>query len=171
MPLPPKYASLGLEPLLGEAGFFRLMFRSGLEVLHGELALPASNMIYYALTRESPQNHLHWLASDDHHILIDGGPADYFQFFEDGRSTCVRMGRELNAGEQLAVTTPGNAYKAVRLCESADYLLVGSVVTPAWSEAGMHIGAGQAFLGQYIGTSSWATPECLRSLIGPNLEA
>jgi len=39
---------------------------------------------YYMLTRDLPINYLHWLAPDDTHILIEGGPVDYFIFHPDG---------------------------------------------------------------------------------------
>jgi len=130
--------------------------------------MPAGNCISYALTRSHPQNHLHWLAGDDSHVLIDGGPADYYQFFPNGRVERQRMGRALDRGECLIVTTPGDCWKAVRLDPEADFLLVGSVVTPAWAPDRVRVGAGQAFVDRYAGAADWARPEFLKELIGPN---
>ena len=41
-----------------------------------ELAVQSQN--YYMLTRERPINYLHRLVPADTHILIEGGPVDYF---------------------------------------------------------------------------------------------
>ena len=57
------------------------------------LAVQSQN--YYMLTREWPINYLHWLASDDTHILIEGGPVDYFIFHPDGRAEKLTLGMDL----------------------------------------------------------------------------
>lgn len=166
--LPAPYDQLQLDPLDGESGLFKVVNISHLSVSLDGTSSPASNAIYYALNHDAPQNHLHWLLSDDYHILIDGGPADYFQFLPDGRSRRLRMGRRLSEGQQLIVPTPAGSWKAVRLSEHAEFLLVGSVVTPAWSPDRVRIGAGTDFIEKYVGSSEWATPSFLKELVGPN---
>lgn len=159
---------LNLADLDQEAGFFVLANLSEVEVSASDGPSPASNAIYYALNKEQPQNHLHHLFSDDYHILIEGGPADYFVFHPDKRVEKFTLGREVELNQRLMVTTPGGCAKAIRLHDTADYLLVGSVVTPAWKPDRITIGAGQSFIDAYAGTAEWATPEFLISLIGPN---
>ena len=54
------------------------------------------------------------------------------------------------------------------LAPEAEYLLVGSILSPAWSPARARIGIDEAFVKRYAGTSAWATPEFLAFLAGPN---
>ena len=159
---------LKLGSLEKESGLFAVENVSSLEVTAADGPSPASNCIYYALTREYPQNHLHWLFPDDHHILIEGGPADYFVFHPDGSVKKQTLGRLLSADQKLMLAIPGGCGKAIRLHPDSEYLLVGSVVTPAWNKNRISFGAGQAFIDTYSGKAEWATPEFLGELIGPN---
>ena len=105
---------------------------------------------------------------DDHHILIAGGPADYFLFYPNGTVQKKTLGLDLAQSQQPIVVAPGGCGKAVRLHETAEFLLVGSVVTPAWTPGRVRFGGGSNFLEQYAGKAEWATPDFLRSLVGPN---
>ncbi|WP_240954406.1 cupin domain-containing protein [Solimonas marina] len=172
---PPQTAAqwirqLGLQTLDGEGGFFRVLRVSGVEVRAADGRSPASNAIYYLLTPKDPQNHLHWLASDDYQVLIDGGPADYYLFYPDGHVEHRVMGHDVAAGQTPFVAVPADTTKAIVLRSGAPYVLVGSVVTPAWSPKRVRIGAGAAFVERYAGASDWATPAFLRTLIGPNFK-
>ena len=122
----------------------------------------------YLLKSELPQNHLHWLASDDTHILLEGGPVDYFIFHPDGRAEKVTLGRNAAAGQRLLVAVPARAWKALRLHPGADYVLLANVLTPEWTPDRVKIGAGGEFLQRYTGSAPWATEAFLRELIGPN---
>lgn len=159
---------LGLRPLNMESGLYSVVYVSTHEVTAADGPSRASNCIYYMLTPELRQNNLHWVWADDYQVLIEGGPADFFLFHADGRATKITMGRDLTIGEQLVVPCPGDTYKAIRLHESADYLLTGSVVTPAWNPQRARVGADERFIERYAGVAPWATPALLRQLIGPN---
>lgn len=159
---------LGLIPLNGEAGLFRVLRVSDLEVAATDGRSPVSNAIYFMLTPASPQNHLHWLYSDDYQSLIEGGPADYYLFLADGGVAHYVMGRDVMHGQTPFVAVPAGAAKAIVLRPEAPYLLVGSVVTPAWSPGRERIGGDAAFIERYAGKADWATAAFLRELIGPN---
>lgn len=159
---------LNLTHLDHESGFFAVEYVSAIEVEASDGRSHASNAIYYALNQDQPQNHLHQLSSDDYHILIEGGPADYFIFHPDAHVEKYTLGRNLESDQRLMIATPGGCAKAIRLHKDADYLLTGSVVTPAYSPNRVRIGAGQSFIETYKGATDWATPDFLRSLIGPN---
>ena len=161
---------LNLTQLEKESGLYVVKSLSTLRVSSTDGSSPASNCLYYALTRDYPQNHLHWLMPDDHHILIEGGPADYYFFHPDGTVEKQTLGRDLARGHTLIVVHPGGSQKAIRLHADSEYLLVGSVVTPAWTPERVSFGAGQAFIARYSGKADWATPEFLQALIGPNFQ-
>ena len=163
-------ASLKLEYLPGESGYFGLLGQSAQQVTQDGHALAAQSRIYYMLTAEAPVNYLHWLASDDTHILLEGGPVDYFIFHPDGAVEKVTLGRDAAAGQQLVVAIPGNCWKALRLHPGAGYVLLANVLSPGWTPERVKVGAGPEFLRRYTGHAPWATELALRELIGPNFQ-
>gem|GEM_PF-591479 len=160
--------ALGLKHLNAEAGLFKVVRVSDFQVTAPDGRSPVSNAIYFMLTPGEPQNYLHWLYSDDYQALIEGGPADYYLFFPDGKVAKYTMGRDVAAGQVLMVPSPAGTAKTIVLHHSADYLLVSSIVTPAWSPQRAHIGADENFIKKYAGKADWATPAFLQFLIGPN---
>lgn len=161
-------ATLRLEPLAGESGYFAFLGASAQTVAAAGRELPAQSRIYYLLTAAVPVNYLHWLASDDTHLLLEGGPVDYFIFHPDGRVEKITLGRDLAAGQQLVVAVPGDCWKALQLHPGASHALMANVLSPAWTPDRVKIGAGAAFVAKYRGAAPWATEAFLRELIGPN---
>jgi uncharacterized protein len=160
--------SLQLQFLEGESGYFGLLGRSAQTVTVGGRQLAAQSRIHYLLTSELPVNYLHWLASDDTHVLLEGGPVDYFIFHPDGRSEKVTLGLDAAAGQQRVVAVPGNSWKALQLHPGAGYVLLVNVLTPEWTPDRVTIGAGDEFIRRYAGSAPWATEARLRELVGPN---
>jgi len=176
-PLPPSPANpavrdliarLHLEYLPGESGYFGFLGRSTQTVTVAGRELAAQSRIYYLLTAEAPLNYLHWLASDDTHVLLEGGPVDYFIFHPDGRAEQVTLGRDAAAGQQLLVAIPGGCWKALRLHPGASHVLLTNILSPEWTPDRVKVGAGTEFLSRYTGRAPWATEAALRELIGPN---
>lgn len=159
---------LNLRFLNVEAGMFDVVRVSEIEVIADGESSPASNAIYLMLNQDHPVNFVQWLYSDDYQVLIEGGPADYYLFYADGTSAMITMGRDLDAGQQMIVPAPGGTAKAIVLHEDADYLLVGSILSPAWSPHRARIGGDVAFVSKFSGSSEWATESRIRELIGPN---
>jgi predicted cupin superfamily sugar epimerase len=161
-------AQLKMQFLEGESGYFSVIGRSQQAVSAGGRDLAAQSQIYYLLTAELPVNYLHWLASDDTHILLEGGPVDYFIFHPDGRAEKFTLGRDLAAGQRPVVSVPGNCWKALRLHPGATHALMANVLSPEWTPDRVKIGAGREFITKYLGRAPWATGAELRALIGPN---
>jgi len=161
-------ARLHLEYLPGESGYFGFLGRSAQQVTVDGREFAAQSRIHYLLTAEAPVNYLHWLASDDTHVLLDGGPVDYFIFHPDGRAEQVTLGRDAAAGQQLVVAIPGGCWKALRLHPGASHVLLLNVLTPEWTPDRVKTGAGADFIARYAGRAPWATEAALRELIGPN---
>ena len=67
---------LHLTVLPKESGYLGIIGVSAQKVTVRGRALAVQSQNYYMLTRERPINYLHWLAPDDTHILIEGGPVD-----------------------------------------------------------------------------------------------
>ncbi|WP_460774287.1 cupin domain-containing protein [Microbacterium sp. GXF7504] len=119
---------LGLQPLEGESGWWAPVFRSTVPVASELGDTTACNVIHYLLDAERPINAWHHLASDDTHMLLDGGPVEYITVDEAG---AVRT-TVLDAAHPV-ISIPAGSYKALRLLEPDSYALMGSVVTPAWT--------------------------------------
>jgi predicted cupin superfamily sugar epimerase len=160
-------ARLQLAYLPGESGYFGLLGRSTQVVTVDGRVLAAQSRIHYLLTAELNRNYLHWLASDDTHILLEGGPVDYFIFYPDGWAEKVTLGRDAAAGQQLVVAVPGGCWKALQLRPDATYALMANVLSPEWSPDRVRIGAGRDVLAKFTGAAPWATAEFLRALNGP----
>ncbi|HEX4077168.1 MAG TPA: cupin domain-containing protein [Candidatus Acidoferrales bacterium] len=159
---------LHLSVLPRESGYLGIIGRSAQMVnVHGrELAVQSQN--YYMLTRERPMNYLHWLASDDTHILIEGGPVDYFIFHPDGRAEEVTLGMDLAGGQRPVVAVPGGCWKALRLRDGASYALMANTLSPEFTPDRVKIGAGADWVKRFTNSAPWATPKALREMIGPN---
>ena len=165
---------LELKPLEGESGYFSQIATSNIVVEQDGVKLKANSSIYYLLNRNCPINYLHWLAPDDTHILIDGGPVNYYEFFEqDGKYSSIQhlVGRDILKGERPVLMIPGGHWKALVLPVHVEYALMATQLTPQWTRDRVKVGAGDGFLENYQSTSDWATEKFLRKLIGPNYQA
>jgi len=160
--------TLKLSVLPKESGYLGIIGRSAQMVTVDGRALAVQSQNYYMLTRDLPINYLHWLAPDDTHILIEGGPVDYFIFHPDGHSERVTLGIDLAAGQRPVVAVPGGCWKALKLHKGASYALMANTLSPEFTPDRVKIGAGADWIKRYANSAPWATPEALRQLIGPN---
>jgi predicted cupin superfamily sugar epimerase len=116
------------------------------------------------LTRERPVNFVHWLASDDTHVLLEGGPVDYFVFGPDGG---VARGTVEPDAARRVITVPAGSGKALRLRPDAGYALLVNVLSPEWTADRVRLGASPDCLDAYVDRAPWATRSFLRGLVGP----
>src|SRR5271156_747742 len=159
---------LQLKLLPGESGYLGIIGKSAqVAVVDGRsLALQSQN--YYMLTRERPVNYLHWLASDDTHILIEGGPVDYFIFHPGGRAEELTLGMDLAARQRPVIAVPAGCWKALRLRDGAGYALMANTLSPEFTPDRVKIGEGPDWVKRFTNSAPWASPAALRDLIGPN---
>jgi predicted cupin superfamily sugar epimerase len=157
-----------LHVLPRESGYLGLIGQSEQRVNVGGRSLAVQSQVYYMLTRNHPTNYLHWLASDDTHILIEGGPVDYFIFHPDGHVEKIVLGRNVAAGERPVIPVPGGCWKALKLHEGVSYSLMANALSPKFTPDRVKIGAGPAWVMCFASKAPWANPATLRALIGPN---
>jgi predicted cupin superfamily sugar epimerase len=159
---------LKLSVLPKESGYLGIIGVTPQTVLVGSRRLAAQSQNYYMLTRELPINYLHWLEPADTHILIEGGPVDYFIFHPDGAVEKVTLGMDLAKGERPVVAVPPGCWKALVLRPGASYALMANALSPEFTPDRVRIGEGAAWVKRFAGKTEWATPERLREFIGPN---
>jgi len=160
--------SLHLTVLPKESGYLGIVGVSAQRAQVDGRALAVQSQNYYMLTEELPINYLHWLAPDDTHILIEGGPVDYYIFHPDGRAEMVTLGMDVAHGERPIVAVPGGCWKALRLHKGAKYALMANALSPEFTPDRVKIGEGAEWVKRFAGSAPWATPEALKELIGPN---
>ncbi len=159
---------LKLAVLPRESGYLGLIGESAQKADVDGRSLRIQSQVYYMLTRERPINYLHWLAPDDTHILIEGGPVDYFIFHPNGRAEKLTLGVDVTSGQRPVIAVPGKCWKALRLHPGARYALMANALSPEFTPDRVRIGAGADWVKRFSGAAPWATPENLRKLIGPN---
>jgi hypothetical protein len=160
--------ALGLKVLPRESGFLGIVGVSGPRVMVNGRPLAAQSQNYYMLTKSLPINYLHRLEPADTHILIEGGPVDYYIFHPDGHTEMVTLGINFSKGERPIVAVPAGCWKALRLRKGAEYALMANALSPEFTPDRVRIGEGADWVKRFAGSAAWATPEFLRELIGPN---
>jgi hypothetical protein len=160
--------TLHLTVLPKESGYLGIIGVSAQKATVDGRALAVQSQNYYMLTRERPINYLHWLVPDDTHILIEGGPVDYFIFHPDGHAEKITLGMDLAAGQRPVIAVPGGCWKALRLRDGASYALMANTLSPEFTADRVKIGAGPEWVKRFANAAPWATPQALRELIGPN---
>jgi predicted cupin superfamily sugar epimerase len=160
--------ALKLTVLPKESGYLGIIGKSAQMVTVDGRTLSAQSQNYYMLTSDLPINYLHWLAPDDTHILIEGGPVDYFIFHADGHAERMTLGTDVAAGQKPVVAVPGGCWKALRLHQGVRYALMANTLSPEFTSDRVKIGVGPDWVKRFAKSAPWATPEFLRNLIGPN---
>jgi predicted cupin superfamily sugar epimerase len=120
------------------------------------------------LTGERPINYLLRLVPDDTHILIAGGPVDYFIFHADGRAEKITLGMNLAGNGRLWQYGAGAGRRCG--CAMANYALMANALSPELPADRVKIGEGEESVKRFAESAQWATPAMLRELIGSNFE-
>jgi len=161
---------LHLHVLPRESGYLGIIGVSAQRVMVGGRSLAVQSQNYYMLTRERPVDYLHWLAPEDTHILVEGGPVDYYIFHPNGTSEKITVGFDYAGGQRPAIVVPAGCWKALVLHPEARFALLVNTLSPEFTPDRVRIGAGAAWIRKYLGSSPWATQSFLSKLIGPNMQ-
>jgi predicted cupin superfamily sugar epimerase len=130
---------LGLMPH-PEGGFFRETYRSATEIPGGSLggsfpeARPVSTGIYYMLVGDD-FSAFHRIKSDElwHHYA--GSEAIIHIIGLDGTYRALRVGSDLDKGEEPQAVVPAGAWFAAEVADTASYALMGCTVAPGFDYA------------------------------------
>jgi len=123
-----------------EGGHFAEIYRAEAEISTqrtGNLRNMCTS-IYYLLTSDRPIDYLHRNKSDIIHYFHMGSAITYLIIYPDGKLEKVKLGNNLQQGEQLQLIVKGGCWKAAYL-ESGDYGLLGEAVAPGFDYQDMEI--------------------------------
>jgi len=137
-------SALGLVPHV-EGGYFDERWRAAATVATepGERSLAST--IYYLLTARAPIGRFHRNRCDITHFFHDGGPIVYTMISPEGVWREVVLGRDLRAGEALALTCPGGWWKSSHLPLGSAYGLISEVVAPGFDDADQSMADAELF--------------------------
>jgi uncharacterized protein len=131
--------TLGLQPLPEEGGYYRETYRSA-ETLE-PAALPAryrarkpfGSAIYFLLSDEAGCfSALHRLPTDEVYHFYLGDPVELLLLFPDGSGRVVRLGQDLERGEQVQGLAPQGVWQGSRLVPGGRYALLGTTMAPGF---------------------------------------
>lgn len=124
---------LGLRPHPREGGWFVRTWESEewVELERYGGARRTSTAIYYLL-EPGTFSEMHVLESDEifHHYL--GGAVEMLQLFEDGSSSRVVIGKDLEAGERPQCVVRRGVWQGSRLLKAEGWALLGCSVSPGF---------------------------------------
>jgi len=143
-------ASLELEPLPHEGGYFRQTWRS-----------EAGSAILFLMTRDN-FSAWHRIAQPELWHFHAGDAVEHVQLErETGRLRVTRLGAAVLAGESPQVMVPAGDWQGARLAANsprgaaAGYALVGCTLAPAWNERGFELGRRTALLEAFPAAAEW----------------
>jgi len=130
-------ALLKLAPHPIEGGHFRQTWAAptSFDLPRGTRSLGTA--IYYLL--ELGQfSEMHMLESDEMFHFYVGDPVEMLQLYPDGSSAVLRLGQDLEAGEQVQVRVPAGVWQGTRLIGDGKVALLGCTVVPGFDYADYH---------------------------------
>jgi predicted cupin superfamily sugar epimerase len=139
-----------------EGGYFRETFRSAQVLEAPGPGYPgprvASTDIYFLL-EAGDVSALHRLASEERWHFHAGGPMTIFAIFEDGSRHDLRLGPNLDEGEEFQVGVPARSVFGARVDASSDperaFCLVSCTVAPGFDFADFELCDRAALLSEF----------------------
>ena len=130
--------ALGFEPLEGEGGMFKKMFRSDetypeglLEGRNGPHVLYGS--ILYLLTRDTCSR-MHRLPTDEIWHFYMGASCETVVLRPDGTGYVNRLGQDLLQGETVTAIVPRECWQGTRITGDGEWALLGTTMAPDYED-------------------------------------
>jgi len=135
-------ARLGLQPH-PEGGYYREVFRSGLQVPFQGGSRSAGTSIYYLLA-QGACSAWHRIDADEAWFFHAGGPLSLHVLSPDGGLVTHRLGDPLrHAGAAPQAVVPAGCWFAAELTHPDDFVLVGCAVAPGFEFSGFQLATEQ----------------------------
>jgi len=129
--------ALGMEPLAGEGGMFKKMFRSD-EILPAVLpGRVGPHVVYgsilYLLTRDSVSR-MHRLPTDEIWHFYGGASCETTVLCPDGTGYVNRLGSDLLHGEMPTALVPRGCWQGTRIVGDGEWALLGTTMAPDYED-------------------------------------
>lgn len=137
--------TLGLAPLPGEGGYYRVTWRGA----HG-------SAILFLITLED-FSALHRIAQDELWHFHSGDPVEHVRIDPvTGEATIIRLGADIARGETPQLAVPAGHWQGARTAAGPHgYALLGCTVTPPWTPEGFELGAREALAAAFPRHAAW----------------
>lgn len=147
---------LGLAPLPFEGGYFRQTYVATDQLPIDRLPAryangkPLATAIYYLLTDEPDSfSALHRLPADEIYHFYLGDPVELLMLFPDGRGERIVLGHDILAGQRVQHVVPAGVWQGSRVVAGGRYALMGTTMTPGFTEPDFEAGHAAALTAQY----------------------
>jgi predicted cupin superfamily sugar epimerase len=137
---------LQLEPLEHEGGYYRRTAES--DLIQPGTGRRAYSIIYYLLT-PSGFSALHKLGTDETWSFHAGDTLESLRLAPDGSARIVRLGLQVDEGEQVLSVIPANIWQGTKLAEGGRWALVSCFVAPEFRWSDFTLGDYDALVKQY----------------------
>lgn len=138
-------ATLQLEPLLPEGGFFRRTYTSAATSLDGRAV---GSAIYFLIT-PTGFSALHTLTTDELWHFYAGDPVEHLMLAPDGAVTRTVLGVDFARAHRPQLVVPGGVCQGARLAHGGAWALLGCTLAPAWDDREFTLADRAALLVRY----------------------
>jgi len=135
---------LNLKPLPSEDGKYRQTYASA-DLTDG---VPRNTAIYYMLEGDD-FSHLHRLPRNELYHFYLGDPVELTELLPDGSVLRTVLGQDLAAGQTVQHMVNAGNWQGSRLIEGGEYALLGTTMSPGFTEDCYEHGARDVLLLQY----------------------
>ena len=137
-----------------EGGYFKEIYRSQEKI--SKASLPArfsgdrnfSTCIYFLLKKQDFSS-FHKIQQDELWHFYEGSTLQMHFIDLTGNYHSIRLGRNLEQGEQMQYTVPSHTWMAAEVIDKTSYSLIGATVSPGFDFADFEMPTAETLINQY----------------------
>ena len=137
-----------------EGGYFKEIYRSQEKI--SKASLPArfsgdrnfSTCIYFLLNKQDFSS-FHKIQQDELWHFYEGSTLQMHFIDLTGNYHSIRLGRNLEQGEQMQYTVPSHTWMAAEVIDKTSYSLIGATVAPGFDFADFEMPTAETLINQY----------------------
>ncbi len=131
-----------------EGGSFAGSYTAGSTIDTSSGTRPLYTSIYFMLA-DGEVSHFHQLQSDELWYYHDGSALTVHMISADGEYSAVKLGLDMEQGEQPQILVPAGAIFGSSMIESGEYALVGCMVSPGFDFEDFKLFTGEELVEQF----------------------
>lgn len=137
-----------------EGGFFKETYRSN-GIISSECLSADFNgnrnysTAIYFLLEKGDYSAFHRIASDECWHFYEGGTLLVHMIDEEGKYSCIHLGRKIDEGETFQFVVPANSWFASEPAPGTEFTLVGCTVAPGFDFADFEMADEKTLINQF----------------------